>query len=170
MLNTKSFTPEEVKEGLLQDLLTYLLEYNANSKNSYYDIHITTDGYCTIVEWTDIDYEMNEGERFAFVDSEHEILKCVTFPDNHSEYLLDDEAQAAIDNWLAENPGWEKNAWGRWVNVEENKRLQQELIGDTDGDSEVIKDSNCINDCDQCDDTTCEVCKHVHDQDDDNED
>ena len=66
--NSQSFTPEEVEQGLMSDLLNYLLDHNKKAKEQYYDIHITTDGYCTIVEWTDVNYDMEYDEGyFKFV-------------------------------------------------------------------------------------------------------
>lgn len=133
-VNSAAFTPEEVKKGLHLDLIKYLLDYNSKSEKSYNDIHITTDGYCLIVEWTNLNYEYSSGCGFRYVDEEHELLKEVVFPDNHTEYLFDDEEQEALDDWLKENPGWFKNDYGRWVNKTEQEEMEKFLtnLGATD--------------------------------------
>ena len=56
-INNIAFSPEEVEAGAVKDLLGYLLEYNSNSDyDDYYEIHITTDSYCTIVEFEKVPY------------------------------------------------------------------------------------------------------------------
>lgn len=114
-VNCKAFIPEEVEAGLHLDLLNYLLTYNSKSQDYYYDIHCYTDGYCTIIEWVDRSYtkDIDYGQ-FTFVDCDHHILKEVVFPDNHIEYLEDDDEPTAIEEWLKENPGWELNSFGHW--------------------------------------------------------
>lgn len=48
--NSEAFTPEEVAKGLHQKLLNTLLEISKEQEDSHYDIHITSDGYCLIIE------------------------------------------------------------------------------------------------------------------------
>ena len=127
-MNRKAFVPEEVKKGLLKDLLDYLLNYNLKSKDYYNEIHITTDGYCTIVEWEDVPYDKGWGGTFQYIDESHVVMKEVMFPDNHSEYLFDEEEQEAIDEWLKENPGWKQNEFGIWYNEVECQQLKEELL------------------------------------------
>lgn len=125
-VNSVAFTPEEVEQNLHMDLITYLLSYNQKSKCSYFDIHITSDGFCTIVEFVSLTYDINsETEGFVFMDEEHELLKRVEFPDGHYDYLNDNEAEEVFNNWLKEHPGWGKDEFGRWYLV---------CHGDTDGD------------------------------------
>ena len=57
-VNSVAFTPEEVEQNLHMDLITYLLSYNQKSKSSYFDIHITSDGFCTIVEFVNLTYDI----------------------------------------------------------------------------------------------------------------
>ena len=121
--NSQAFTPEEVKKGLLKDLLDYLLEHNRKNEEQYYDIHITTDGYCSIVEWTDVMYNQEYGPdaKFQFVDTDEVVMKEVCFPDNHYEYLFEDEIDERFKEWLKDNPGWEKTTYGTWTNRIENR-------------------------------------------------
>ena len=111
MKNQKAFTPDEVKQGLDKDLLNYLLDYNQKAKEYYYDIHITTDGYCTIIEWIDRPYNKDyDIESFEYVDSNKKIMIVVKYPDNTIDYACDEnQAKEMLDIWLENNPGWQKN-------------------------------------------------------------
>ena len=127
--NSKAFTPEEVEEGLLADLLKYLVDHNKKCESGFYEILITSDSYCTIVEWVDIDYkyEWEEG-RFRYVPSNGYIMLEYSFPDNHYEmYESEEEYNEALKAWLEENPGWVKNSYGIWTNELENQKLREEL-------------------------------------------
>ena len=114
-MNVRAFTPDEVEDGYLNDLLKYLMDHNDKNRERYYDIHITTDGFCQIVEWTDINYERDYEEgRFRYVDCDEVVMKEVEMPDNSIVYAHDeDEAKELIDDFLKENPNYEKNEYGR---------------------------------------------------------
>lgn len=130
--NSQAFTPEEVKKGLLQDLLNYLLDYNKKCESGYYDIHIWSDGYCTIVDWLDINYDFRGEEgKFEFVPSNGQVMLEYSFPDNHYEqFYSEEEYRERLQEWLQENPGWVKTSYGTWTNEIENeafrKRLEEE--------------------------------------------
>ena len=132
--NSQAFTPEEVEKGLLQDLLNYLLDYNKKCESGYYDIHICSDGYCTIVEWVDINFNFRgeEGE-FKYVPADGYILREFHFPDNHYEmFETEEEYNEALKDWLKDNPGWEKSEFGTWTNVIENEKFRKYLAGEVD--------------------------------------
>lgn len=75
--NSQSFTPKEVAKGLHLKLLNVLLELNAEFENRYNDIHIWTDGYCTIIDWTEAYYDDAGEGRFEFVSLEESEEKDV---------------------------------------------------------------------------------------------
>jgi len=50
--NSMAFVPEELEKGMPQKLIQTLFELNQMSEYHFNEIHITTDTYCTIVEWT----------------------------------------------------------------------------------------------------------------------
>lgn len=130
--NSQAFTPEEVKKGLHLDLLNYLLDHNKKNETQYYDIHITTDGYCTIIEWTDVDYNQEFGPegKFEYVPFDGYVMIEKTFPDNHTELCYNEEDyQERLDDFLKENPGWVKTSYGTWTNEIENERIRKELEG-----------------------------------------
>ena len=127
--NYQAFTPDEVEEGLLNDLLNYLLEHNKKSKHQYYDIHITTDGYCSIVEWTDVNYnDIGQEGKFEYVPSNGQVMLEFTFPDNHYDYFYsEEEFNEVLKDWLEKNPGWVKTSYGTWTNEIENEKYRKQL-------------------------------------------
>lgn len=128
--NSQAFTPEEVKKGLHLDLLNYLLEHNKKNENQYYDIHITTDGYCTIIEWKDVNYSQDYGPegKFEYVPYNGLVMLEYDFPDNHREMCYDEEDyQERLKEFLEENPGWVKTSYGTWTNEIENEKYRKQL-------------------------------------------
>lgn len=137
--NYQAFTPEEVKKGLLNDLINYLLDHNKKNDKQYYDIHITTDGYCSIVEWTDVSYDSKYGSegKFEFVDSDQIVMIERYFPDNHCELCYDEEDyQKRLKEFLEEHPCWEKTSYGTWTNRIENECFKKMLEADVGNQSE----------------------------------
>jgi len=133
--NYQAFTPEEVKKGLHLDLLNYLLDHNRKNDTQYYDIHITTDGYCTIIEWVDVNYNHDYGTegKFRFVPCDGVIMLERSFPDGHYDYFESDaEFNEKLDSWLKEHPGWVKGPYGNWTNETENERFRKIITGESD--------------------------------------
>ena len=123
-----AFAPEE-KENM-KKLLKFLVE-DYDSEDYYNEVHITSDGYCTIVEWELVTYDGLLGGKFEYVDGEHEVLKQLIFPDNHYEYVLDDDEEKVLEEWLKDNPGYKKNSYGSWYKEEDEDFLIHEIIKDT---------------------------------------
>lgn len=118
--NTASFTPEEVAAGFLTDLLNYLTDYNRKNDKRYYDIHITTDGYCSIVEWCEITYDFKyECGKFEFVDGNEEIVHDLQLPDGTYIRVARDQEDIEIEEYEQDHPEWK---WDRinlkWKKVE----------------------------------------------------
>ena len=136
--NSQAFTPEEVKQGLLNDLLNYLLDYNKKCESGYYDIHICSDGYCTIVEWIDLNYNFNGEEgKFEFVPSNGQVMLKYDFPDNHTEFCYDEEDhEERLKEFLEENPGWVKTHYGTWTNEIENEKYRKMLDETSNNDDD----------------------------------
>ena len=125
-VNNVAFTPEEVKKGYLQDLLSYLTDYNKKSDDYYYDIHITSDGYCSIVEFIHVPYDNSLGGygRFEYVDEDQIVVKEVILPDNSIVVAYNEEHEKELlDEFLKENPWYKKNECGRWYDEREIKNL-----------------------------------------------
>lgn len=122
-INSMSFTPEEVEKNLHTDLLDYLLKYNLSTpENSFLDIHVTSDSYCTIVEWAQVNYDESMNTGFSYIDEEHVPARIVTFPDQHCELCFEDEADEAWDNWIKAHPEWRQDERGRWEEVPPRRR------------------------------------------------
>ena len=66
--NSMAFTPEEVEKGMPQKLIQTLLDLNNLSEDHFNSMHITTDSYCTIVEWVWGPVDRSYGGHFEFVD------------------------------------------------------------------------------------------------------
>lgn len=129
--NHQSFTPEEVQQGLHSDFLNILLKYNNVSKTHYNDIHLTTDGYCFIIEWETIPYSHEYGGSFKYVGEDEVIMLERHFPDNHYDYFYSEEDyQERLNEWLKENPGWVKTSYGTWTNEIENEHFRKMLEGE----------------------------------------
>lgn len=118
--NSQAFTPEECAKGLHTKLINSLMEISSEMEGGHFDILITTDGYCTIVEWVDTNPEYEEAT-FKFVDYDEVIMKEVTFPDRHYEYLFPDEVDEALKDWHEKHPEWVKGPFDTWTNIEENR-------------------------------------------------
>ena len=122
--NSVAYIPEEAEQA--RKLIEFLVDENINNNSKHYnDIHITTDGYCTIIEWDRVPYDHEFGITFQPVDSDEIVAKEVRFPDDHYEYLSAEQEEEAIKYWLEDNPGWEKDKYGHWYNIEENEKAQK---------------------------------------------
>ena len=136
--NSQAFTPEQVGNGELQDLLNYLINFNAKSEKSYMDIHICSDGYCQIVEWSEIHYDFQyECGKFQFVDGDQVVMTEKTFPDNHTELCYsEDDYKERLDEFLKDNPGWVVGPYGNWTNEIENKKFREMYLSSESKESD----------------------------------
>ena len=116
--NSMAFTPEEVEKGKHLELIKFLV--SCGDDKSFEEIHIITDGYCTIVEWYSNYYD-DRIEYFPFVDEDQEIMTIVDYPDNTTGYAKDDEeAKQMFDEWVREHPTYKQNEWGVWYDESQN--------------------------------------------------
>ena len=66
--NSQAFTPKDIEKGLDVNFLKNLLDYNNKSDSHWFnDIHITTDGYCNIIEWVSRNFEHGANGEFMFI-------------------------------------------------------------------------------------------------------
>lgn len=94
--NEEAFTPDEVEKGLHIELLNTLLSINSKRESEvYYDIHITFDGYCTIIQWDTVG--VNDGDCFRYIDENQVVMTEVMYPDNSYEYVFPEEADHALE-------------------------------------------------------------------------
>ena len=113
-VNNVAFTPEEVEKGMVIDFIQFLLEQNKKLERSFNDIHITSDSYCTIVEWIQKRYDDSD-ESFEYVDGDHLVVKEIYFPDGHYEWVkTKEEEKERWEEFLKEDPGWYQDSYGTW--------------------------------------------------------
>lgn len=65
--NSMAFTPDEVKKGLLDKFVKTLNDLNQDKEQGFIEYHVTTDGFCTIVEFDDL-FIRDEDDKFQYVD------------------------------------------------------------------------------------------------------
>ena len=107
-----------------------LVKYLLKGTNSYYnDVRIIpedTDAY--VVEWVQLPWNREWGGKFSYVDENQTVMTEEVFPDNHTEYCLDEEDyKERLDEFLKDNPGWVKTSYGTWTNTIENEKFLNEL-------------------------------------------
>lgn len=142
-MNSAAFTPEEVEEGLLQDLLNYLLDYNRKSKKAFYDIHLYSDGYCTCIDWVDRFYDMDwEDDKFVLLKSDEVIQKEVRFPDDHYELMYPEDVDDRLREWHEKHPEWIKTPYGTWTNEKENEEFRKQLEEDKKSNEKLIDEAS----------------------------
>lgn len=135
-LNSLVFSKEEQEKGLLNDFINILLKINRESFDHHIEFLIRQEEDLVIVEWSQISYN-SEGDysHFKLVGPDQVVMLEYRFPDNHFEYVFDEEdGKERLKEWLEENPGWEKSLNGVWYNKIENDRLRKEFGLDKEGD------------------------------------
>lgn len=65
--NSMAFTPEEVRKGLLDKFVKTLNDLNQEKEYEFIEYHVTTDGFCTIVEFDSL-FIKDEDDKFQYVD------------------------------------------------------------------------------------------------------
>ena len=76
--NSMAFTPEEVRKGLLDKFVRTLNDLNQEKENEFIEYHVTTDGFCTIVEFDSL-FIKDEDDKFQYVNDynlESENVDC----------------------------------------------------------------------------------------------
>lgn len=117
--NSMAFTPEEVEAGLFQKFLDTLIHYNGNSEKHYCDIHITTDGYCTILEWDCVPFSHEWGGEFKHVDFDEEVVHEFPLPNGSYVRSRDEqEDKEIIEDFMHDNPDYEYD----WIEKEWHKK------------------------------------------------
>lgn len=90
--NSVAFSPEEVEKGLHMDLIKYLTNYNAaRESDDYYEIHITSDGFCMMIEFEKVPYDRRYGGRFEFVDEDEAVMKEYKMSDGSYQWFQSED-------------------------------------------------------------------------------
>ena len=129
--NYMTFSKKDQEKGLHLKFLNYLLEFNRESDDHFVEILIKPEdcNFLTI-EWIENYYETEEeySTHYKPVSTDQYVMMEYEFPDGHYEYVESyEQGNELLQEWLKENPGWEKTEYGRWVNKEENEKLLKEF-------------------------------------------
>lgn len=136
--NYQAFTPEEVKKGCFKKLLDALIELQ---KDMSIDIHITSDGYCIIMEW--ISKCDEDTASFRFVDSDQQIVTEVLMPDNSYEYLFEYDNRTAddlINEFVKKHPEYKQTQYGTWYDASYEEKLKEEIYKPTKEDIDSLNE------------------------------
>ncbi len=113
------FNSKEIENGLFNDFLNSLIQYNQKSDDYYLDIHIKAEDNSLIIEWIQNPYNW-ESSKFVEINEDEYVMKEVRLPDGHYEYVRDEEEEKELwDSWIKDHPNWEKNQWGIWREKQE---------------------------------------------------
>ena len=124
------FSRKDQEKGLHLKFLNYLLEFNTESSDYFLEILIKTEDFDEVrIEWIQNYYKSSDYEtHYKPVSSDQYVMMDYEFPDGHYEYVESyEQGNELLQEWLKENPGWEKTEYGRWVNKEENEKLLKEF-------------------------------------------
>ena len=122
-MNSQSFdVSKENGRKQFDAFLKVLLDYNIDKENDdYNDIHIRQEEMFMIIEWDKVPYNHEWGGTFQYIDSDDVVMKEVTFPDRHCEYLFPEEVENTLKEWKEKHPEWIQTSYGTWTNTEENR-------------------------------------------------
>lgn len=134
-LNSLVFSKKEQELGLHLDFINTLLKLNKESTDHYIEFLVRQEEEFVIIEWCQINYHCEDCySHFKLVEPDQVVMLEYRFPDNHTEYVFnEEEGKELLEQWLKENPGWEKGPYGAWYNKIENDRLRKEFGLDKEG-------------------------------------
>lgn len=130
-VNSMIFSRKDQEKGLHLKLINTLIEFNKESNDHFVEILIKPED-CNFleVEWIENYYKTEEeySTHYKPVSTDQYVMMEYEFPDGHYEYVESyEQGNELLQEWLKENPGWEKTEYGRWVNKEENEKLLKEF-------------------------------------------
>ena len=112
------------------EFITVLMRMGAADDAEHFnELRIRNEEDAFIVEWIQEPYSRDYGGSFEYVPEDGYVMLERQLPDGTFEmFHSDEDYQETLKEWLQENPGWEKNEYGRWFNREENERITKELM------------------------------------------
>ena len=134
--NEKTFTPEEVKAGMVGEFVDFLMKQDAKSneikdkkRSSHYgytNINIISgDGYNVTVQWCEVLFE-DDSPKFEFVNEGETVATVLELPDNSTVLCWDeDDAKEFLGDFLKEHPYYKKNEYGHWYDENEQKAWEE---------------------------------------------
>lgn len=128
--NQMYFSHDEVEQGLHLKFIEHLCNYCKDSNNHSIDLHMYTEDDAIIVEWVQISYQDDCHSKYVLLQPALGEMVMIekSFPDRHYEMCYSEEDyQERLQEWLKENPGWERNNYGMWYNVEEQEAYRKSI-------------------------------------------
>lgn len=124
-VNSQSFSKEQIENNEMTEFVNMLCKLSYGEGSTYNDIRIRpTDCGGFVVEWAEVSWDHQYGGSFEYVDDDQVVVKEYIFPDNHTELCYnDDDFNERLEEFLKENPGWEKTSYGTWTNTIENEKI-----------------------------------------------
>ena len=124
-VNSQSFSKEQIENNEMTEFVNMLCKLSYGEGSTYNDIRIRpTDCGGFAVEWAEVPWDHQYGGSFEYVDEDQVVVKEYVFPDNHTELCYnDDDFVCRLNDFLKENPGWEKTAYGTWTNTIANEKF-----------------------------------------------
>lgn len=124
-VNSQSFSKEQIENNEMTEFVNMLCKLSYGEGSTYNDIRIRpTDCGGFVVEWAEVSWDHQYGGSFEYVDDDQVVVKEYVFPDNHTELCYnDDDFNERLEEFLKENPSWEKTSYGTWTNTIENEKF-----------------------------------------------
>ena len=125
--------PNEIE--LVSKFIEFAMDYNKISKDSHMEVLLTSDGYCTIIEFAIIEYDC-EGEcpHFELVGTEEKVVS-----DNEDN----DKPSTAKDFTWGEDSGDEDDSLDGWRPHHDHEEYEVESVGADDQSSSIRNQSMC---------------------------
>lgn len=108
VVNSQSFTQEQVRDGELAALVKYLTEYGLgrDELGCHMDVHISSDGFVTTVDWVEVVRGFEEMGRFEYVGEDDVVMTEARMPDGSVRTVKKGDEPNEVHRWLQDNPGW----------------------------------------------------------------
>lgn len=132
-LNQQYFSKEQIEKKEHLKLLDYLMSESYGAGDHINDIRICPiDCEAFIIEWIQVDPNNSEA-KFQAIDDDQRVMTEYLLPDQSFIYFeTQEEYNEYMEEWLKENPGWEKTQYGTWTNRIENEKFLEEYYAKKD--------------------------------------
>lgn len=123
VVNSQSFTQEQVRDGELAALVKYLTEYGLgrDELGCYMDVHISSDGFVTTVDWVEVVRGFEDVGRFEYVGEDDVVMTEARMPDGSTRMVTKGDEPNEVHRWLQSNPGWSYDPALGWSDGKESE-------------------------------------------------
>lgn len=112
--NQMTFSQAAVEKGALNQMIQILRgQYVDESIHSYPLITIRFEEDYTILEWAEC---YDQGCTAEILDVDERVYKEIRLPDDtYVDIPAETDEKEFINDWLKDNPGWERTSYGTWT-------------------------------------------------------